>query len=554
MIPCAVATSASAQVLPQRPNILLVMTDDQTVESMRVMPAVQRLLADRGTTFDNSFVNYSLCCPSRATALTGQYSHNHHVQGLHPPLGGYTKLNTSNYLPLWLQQAGYLTMHLGKFLNGYGSQNPDPREVPAGWDVWQASIDPTTYDYDHFTLNENGTLVDYGGPDDAAVYQTDFYTDRAIELIDRYAGSSKPFFFSLAYLAPHHGAPLEFDDPPVLKTPAVALRHQNAFANQLLPMPQSFAEADVSDKPGFVRRRSLFAPDRIASIQEAYQQRLESLLAVDEGVQRIVSELERTGELENTLIVFTSDNGLAWGEHRWRGGKRVPYEESIRVPFVVRYDRLVATARTDARPVLNIDLAPTFAALAGAWAPGAEGRSFLPLLAGGRVPWRTRFLVEHLRRNPPTYCALRAPRYSFVTYATGERELYDLVRDPYQLTNVAGRPASRRTVAVLRKQLARLCKPPPPGLPRHLLCTRKGTGSADVLRGTNGYDILCGGRGNDRLYPRKGKDWVYAGPGRDVIGARDGFADVISCGKGHDVVRVDSRDRARNDCERVKRG
>jgi N-acetylglucosamine-6-sulfatase len=235
LVPCALTASAGAQVFPERPNILLVMTDDQTVESMRVMPEVQQLLADRGTTFDNSFVNFSLCCPSRATAFTGQYSHNHHVQGLTPPLGGYTKLDTTNYLPLWLQQAGYRTMHLGKFLNGYGSQNPDPYEVPPGWDVWQGSIDPSTYDYTHFTLNENGTLMDYGGVNDPGMYQTDFYTNRAIQLIDDNAESSQPFFFSLAYLAPHHGAPLEFDDPPVLKTPAVAPRHQNAFASSSRP-------------------------------------------------------------------------------------------------------------------------------------------------------------------------------------------------------------------------------------------------------------------------------------------------------------------------------
>ncbi len=353
--------------------------------------------------------------------------------------------------------------------------------------------------------------------------------------------ATRPFFLYVAPYAPHAPA-----------TPAE--RHESEFSELSAWRPPSYNEPDVSDKPAWLRALPTLDAARSAALDAFRAQQLRSLLAVDEAIAEIVRALSESGELENTLLVFTSDNGLAWGEHRSRGGKRVPYEESIRVPFVVRYDRLVATARTDTRPVLNIDLAPTFAALAGARAPGAEGRSFLPLLAGGRVPWRTRFLVEHLRRNPPTYCALRAPRYSFVTYATGERELYDLVRDPYQLTNVAGRPASRSTVAVLRKQLARLCKPPPPGLPRHLLCTRKGTGGADVLRGTNGYDILCGGRGNDRLYPRKGKDWVYAGPGRDVIGARDGFADVISCGKGHDVVRVDSRDRARNDCERVKRG
>jgi N-acetylglucosamine-6-sulfatase len=455
LVPCALATSAGAQVFPERPNILLVMTDDQTVESMRVMPDLQRLLADRGTTFDNSFVNFSLCCPSRATAFTGQYSHNTHVQGLAPPLGGYPKLNTSNYLPLWLQEAGYRTMHLGKFLNGYGSQNPDPHEVPPGWDVWQGSIDPSTYDYKHFTLNENGTLVDYGGAKDPGMYQTDFYTNRAIELIDRYAGSSQPFFFSLAYLAPHHGAPLEFDDPPVLRTPAVAPRHQNAFANQLLPMPPSFNEADVSDKPWFVKRRSLFAPDRIAAIQEEYQQRLESLLAVDEGVQRVVSELEWTGELENTLILFTSDNGFMHGEHRISTGKVVLYEPSIRVPLIMAGPG-VPSGQHRSQLVSNADLSPTILDAAGGFAGlPQDGRSLFPLLRDPGLQWGRDLLIEG-RSIDQDFNGLRTPRYMYARYRNGTREMYDLYRDPDELDNLSRDKRYKALRTELSKRLERL--------------------------------------------------------------------------------------------------
>jgi N-acetylglucosamine-6-sulfatase len=452
---CVLAAPARAAELPERPNILLLMTDDQTVESMRVMPEVQRLLADQGTTFDNSFVDFSLCCPSRATAFTGQYAHNHHVKGLAPPLGGYTKLDTSNWLPLWLQQAGYRTMHLGKFLNGYGSQNPDPHEVPPGWDVWQGSIDPSTYDYTHFTLNENGTLVDYGGPDEPGVYQTDMYAERASELIERYGGSPQPFFLSVGFLAPHHGGPMELDDPPGLRTPAVAPRHQNAFASQLLPMPPSFNEFDVSDKPGAVRGRPLLIPERIASIQEEYQQRLESLLAVDEAVTRITAALDRTGELDRTLIIFTSDNGFLHGEHRISTGKVFVYEPSIRVPLIMRGPG-VPRGEHRQQLVENTDLSPTILDAAGG-IPGLpqDGRSLFPLLRDGGLEWGRDLLVEG-RATALSFRALRTPRFLYARYASGTRELYDLLRDPDELDNRARDPRYKLLRRELAKRLERL--------------------------------------------------------------------------------------------------
>ena len=458
LVTFVLAASASAQTPPERPNILMIMTDDQTVESMRVMPAVQRLIADRGTTFDNSFVNFSLCCPSRATAFTGQYSHNSNVQGLAPPLGGYPLLNTSSYLPLWLQQAGYRTIHLGKFLNGYGSQNPDVYEVPPGWDVWQGSIDPTTYDYSRFTLNEDGRLVSY---DDPGMYQTDLYTQRATQLIDRYADSSRPFFFSLAYLAPHHGSPLEVDDPPLLKTPSVAGRHQNVFSAEPLPLPASFNEADVSDKPGFIRRRAALPPDRIAVVQEAYQQRLESLLAVDEGVEQIAAELAEEGELENTLIIFTSDNGFLHGEHRISAGKVVLYEPSIRVPLVMAGPGVAAGQRRR-QLVTNADLSPTILEAAGGL-PGLpqDGRSLFPLLDDPGRQWGRDLLIQG-RSAGHSFNALRTLRYIYAKYGNGGVEMYDLARDPDELHNLNRSRRHKQLRIQLGKRLQRLkrCRGP----------------------------------------------------------------------------------------------
>src|SRR5262245_3724595 len=247
-----------------RPNVVVLMTDDQTVESMRVMPNVKTLLADQGVTFDNSFVSYSLCCPSRATYLTGQYAHNHGVWGNAAPNGGYYKLDSTNTLPVWLSRAGYQTMHIGKYLNGYGTRNA--REVPPGWGLWYGSVDPTTYRYDTFTLNENGTTVNYGTG--VANYQTDVYARKAVSLIAGRAADPRPFFLSVAFLAPHAGGPRDPDDPAGQGTPSPAPRHRNLFRTQPLPTPPSFNEADVSDKPAAIRNRALLTTARITKIRE----------------------------------------------------------------------------------------------------------------------------------------------------------------------------------------------------------------------------------------------------------------------------------------------
>ena len=222
------ASPGSAQKPDDRPNVVVLMTDDQTLESMRVMPGVRRLLADRGTTFTRSFVSFALCCPSRATFLTGQYAHNHGVLGNRPPTGGYGRLDRRETLPVWLRRAGYRTMHVGKFLNRYG-QDLGPYHVPPGWDDWHGSVDPFTYEYYGTMLNENGVLRSY--PSD---YSTDLYAGRAEELIGRAAAGDRPFFLSVGFLAPHGGGPRELDDPAGLATPVPAPRHRALFVALLL--------------------------------------------------------------------------------------------------------------------------------------------------------------------------------------------------------------------------------------------------------------------------------------------------------------------------------
>src|SRR5688572_4432105 len=302
LLPGAAAQAAPDAAAPSRPNIVVIETDDQTLEEMRFLPKTQQLLARQGATFDNFFVSYPLCCPSRATFLTGQYSHNNDVRSNQAPTGGYYGLDSSRTVAVWLQRAGYYTAHIGKYLNQYGTRNRT--EVPAGWSEWRGSIDPTTYRFYNYTLNEQGRLTTYCATPAAACYSTDLYRDKAVELIARRAGQAQPLFLWFNPLAPHSGQPRDPDDPPNLASPSPAPRHANLYANVPLPAPPSFNEADVSDKPRNIQnRRPLTAAD-IAAIRENYQQRAESLAAVDDAVEAIVVALRSAGTLDRTLIVF----------------------------------------------------------------------------------------------------------------------------------------------------------------------------------------------------------------------------------------------------------
>jgi N-acetylglucosamine-6-sulfatase len=461
----ALAIAAGPADARQRPNVLMLMTDDQTVESMRVLGNVKSLLADRGTTFENNFVDFSLCCPSRATYLTGQYAHNHGVLSNSAPSGGYGKLDGRETLPVWLQRAGYHTVHLGKYLNGYGRTNPT--EIPPGWTEWYGSVDPSTYRYYGYTLNENGRLVTY--PNTPANYQTDVYASKAVGLVKRLAPSHRPFFLSVAFLAPHSGGPQGPEDEGVGGTPEPAPRHQHAFDSEPLPRPPSFDEADVSDKPLGIRSRNRLSANQISDITERYRQRLESLLAVDEAVAGIVNALEQTSELGDTLILFTSDNGFFHGEHRVPQGKVLVYEPSIRVPLVMRGPG-VPHGKTLDQLVSNVDLAPTILAAAHAKPERVlDGRSLRTLLRDPQVEFGRDLLIESgtvgtkpRPANNQTFAAVRSAHFLDSAYGNGETELYDLQRDPFELTSAHANPAYAGIRSSLATRLARLrtCRGP----------------------------------------------------------------------------------------------
>jgi N-acetylglucosamine-6-sulfatase len=447
------------------PNVVVVMTDDQTVESLRAMPRTERLLAERGVEFANNFVTNPICCPSRATFLTGRYPHNHGVLRNGAPNGGYARLDGTETLPVWLQRAGYHTAHIGKYLNGYG--RTAPLEVPPGWSEWKGSVDPTTYSMYGYTLNENGTLTTYGNPDveDPATYQTDVYAQKAVELIGRRAPRRKPFFLSVAPLAPHSEADLGDEEPSgTTPGPRAAPRHEGAFAAEPLPQPPSYNEADVSDKPAEIQARNPIGASAAATIEARYRDRLESLLAVDEMVAAIVDALRESGELDETLIVFTADNGFFHGEHRVRTGKQQVYEESIRVPLVIRGPGLPEGA-VRSQPVANVDLAATILEYAGLRSPvPPDGRSLRRLANDPRLEPGRAILIENWcgPREPcfdpllPRYQAVRTHGYLYAERPTGEAELYDLAVDPYQLDSRHADPAYAEIRAALARLLAQM--------------------------------------------------------------------------------------------------
>ena len=425
----------------RQPNVVVVMTDDQDVRSLALMPNVRRLLGDRGVTFTRSFVTTPECCPSRAGYLTGQYSHNNGVLSADPHEGGgYLALDGSNTLPVWLHAAGYETAHVGKYLNGYGiaDEGSDPTEVPPGWDDWQVPVDHTEYRMYGYTLNENGELHRYGHS--ARDYMTDVETRKAVAIIRRAAPGPRPLFLSVAPPAPHGEGVLE-DRAHVLRDPRPAPRDFGAFAEHRLPRPPSFAEADVSDKSSVIRERSQRQRRRLdpAMLRASYLGRSESLLAVDRMVTRLVSALRHSGELDDTYFFFTSDNGFLLGEHGL-SGKDLAYEESTRVPLVVRGPGIPAGERRS-QLVANIDLAPTIAAIART-DPGlkVDGRSLLPAARRPGEPSRRAILIEFLVGRQ-AYSAIRtADDRVLIDYQHGGPELYDLRSDPYELHSVAAEP------------------------------------------------------------------------------------------------------------------
>jgi len=485
------ATAAGAA----KPNIVFILADDLDAAEIQYMPKLKALIADQGLTFSNYSVAMSLCCPSRATTLRGQYPHNTQILGNTLPTGGYQKFfqlgEENSTIATWLQAAGYKTMLAGKYLNDFPIKT-DPMHIPPGWNEWYSAIKGDPYGEFNYTLNENGTVVPYGSqPQD---YGTDVYFGKALDFIGRSLAANQPFFTYIAPYAPH--APY---------TPAP--RHADLFPGVQAPRTPNYNEADVSDKPAYIRNRLLLPPKIMDKIDTDYRHRLQALQAVDEGIAAVVAKVQAAGQLNNTYFFFTSDNGYHLGNHRQIEGKIAPYEEELRVTMIVRGPGVPAGVSLD-QLVGNLDLAPTWADIAGASVPSfVDGRSLLPLMGANPPPnsrWRQVFSIENgpdngdsdtdpnetsavndpnllepkdadqligldptldadlfgpvgralggvlgeplpaptkaagpLAEVVPSLRGLRTQTLSYVEYVTGEVELYDLVKDPYELTNLA---------------------------------------------------------------------------------------------------------------------
>jgi arylsulfatase A-like enzyme len=432
-----------ARALEPPPNIVLILTDDQRADTLAYMPIVQRTLGDHGVTFTNAYVSNPVCCPSRATILTGLYSHSTGVY-TNNFSGGFAAFDDSSTVATWLHDAGYRTGLFGKYLNGYETEY-----TPPGWDRWFATHG--SGDYYSYSATSDGRIVQYG--DARTDYGTSVVGHEAISFI-RDTPAEQPLFAYVSVPAPHD--------------PSIPAPGDDKIFGKIEPWrPPSYNERDVKDKPLYIRDNSWFHAARRREVDRARVRQLRTLPAVDRLVGNVVDVLRETGRLQNTLVVFTSDNGVLWGEHRW-ASKDVPYEEAIAVPFIVRFDALIPSARRDPNLVTNVDLAATFAEVAGAAAPFVEGVSMLPLLLDPTTPWRTGFLIEHMASHGgngvPSFCGYHTRRYVLIRYNGGDSELYDLRNDPWQRSNVYGSSGYAAVQTSLNDRLLAACVPKPPGL------------------------------------------------------------------------------------------
>jgi arylsulfatase A-like enzyme len=502
--PALASKRGNAALLPegQHPNFVVIQTDDQTLDQLYAtytppggaptpaMPNTLASIAEKGVTFNRYYDSYPLCCPSRVTTLTGRYAHNHNVRGNVPPNGGYTGFSfrqaNSHNVATWLQGAGYRTIHVGKFLNGYGDEPfDDGKTVPPGWNAWHSVLKADTNHYYYgYTLNDNGSLDgpfgdpgswetrEYGVRDDfgcplaplngePCLYATDVFTRIASEEVFG-TPAGQPFYLQLDYTAPHG----DFRRPA---GPEPATRHYDSFLGAPYPHGPSegFNEGNVNDKPRFIREASYLSPTETHTYRVYYQKALESLRSIDDGVQRILDTLGAMHQLRNTYIIFTSDNGFFYGEHRLTGGKFLAYEPATHLPLLIRGPGVKPGSSTG-ELVGNIDLAPTILELAGATADKSiDGRSLVPYIldpelrtrrpllfesfvetndveAQGGEPLATRPQAGSSRSNgasasivapPKDYVGIRLGPYKYIEWPSGEKELYDINKDPYELNN-----------------------------------------------------------------------------------------------------------------------
>jgi arylsulfatase A-like enzyme len=444
--------ASETRLADQRPNIIFIMTDDQPPQTVAYMPTVKNVLMAEGVNFENGFLTTPLCCPSRASILSGEYVHNHEVYTNRYPMGGAKKFDDISTVAVWLREAGYRTAYFGKYLNGYSDLEPYG-VMPPGWSDWAVFLANDTSSEErgnlqyffNFTMSENGEAVEY--PKTKENFGADIVTAKAVNFVND--ARDEPFMLFVSYYNPH--SPYRW-----------AKRHQETFRagwNWEQYRPPNFNEENIREKPDYISELKPFSPEEV---DITYKQILRSLLSVDDGVASLLHVLDQTGLDENTIIIYITDNGLTAGDHRFGFSKNCPYEACIKTPFIV-YAPGRYTPRTDASLVANIDLAPTFADLAGAEIPASvNGVSIVPLLEKTASTWRDAILIEHWPTEEgvgsiiPEFYSVRTHTWKYTEYETGECELYDLVEDPYELDNLADKWKYREIQAELQARLEEL--------------------------------------------------------------------------------------------------
>jgi N-acetylglucosamine-6-sulfatase len=530
-----------SEPLSERPSFVVIQTDDETLDQLYTvfnaggveipaMPNTLSMIAGRGETFNRYYVSYPLCCPSRVTLLTGRYAHNSNVRGNVQPNGGYSGFRArgawSHNLATWLQGAGYRTIHIGKFLNGYGDPPYDNgTEVPPGWSAWHTVENADTHHYYYgYELNDNGTIDgpfgdsgswdtrEYGERDyfgcptstieeKPCLYETDVFSRIASEEL---FGTSpeQPFYLQLDYTAPHG----DFRRPA---GPEPAPRHYTLFDGAPYPhdREEGFNEGNVNDKPRFIREAPYLSPEEIHTYRVYYDKALASLRAIDDGVKTVLDTLGTEHRLRNTYVIFVSDNGFFYGEHRLTGGKFLAYEPSTHLPFLIRGPGIKPGTSTG-ELAANTDIAPTILELAGVKPDKSiDGTSLIPFLRDPSLRTRRGILFESFvqtddveangeptaqravsevrpRRKksgkakasivapPKDYEGIRLGPYKYIEWPDGEKELYDITKDPNELNNIVRVPNYFPIRAFLHAQLIRLeacvgraCREPAPPFP-----------------------------------------------------------------------------------------
>jgi len=457
VFPTLAISQRPARAMPvSSPNIVFILIDDLRWDELSCAghpyiktPNIDRI-AKEGALFGNAFMTTPLCSPSRASFLTGKYAHTHGITDNVDRSAASKRLVT---FPALLHRSGYETAFIGKWHMG-NDDAPRP-----GFDRWVSFKGQGTYINPE--INEDGKTVKRPG------YTTDILTGYAVEFIRQ--RHEKPYLVYLAHKAIHPEVTQNNDGSVNLEDAERFLpaeRHQNAYAGVTILRRPNYGRAPQG-KPALQRQigNLPLLGARTVTTDEAILGRQRTLLAIDEGVGEILKALKETGQLDNTIIVFTSDNGYFYGEHGLSVERRLAYEESIRMPLLVRYPEAIKPGAVRDEMVLNIDLAPTLLTLAGVSVPSdMQGRSLVPLLKGERSNWRKSFLIEYYsdtvfpRISHMGYKAVRTDRWKYIHYLElrGMDELYDLKGDPYEMKNLIGTPQASAALSVLKSEMARL--------------------------------------------------------------------------------------------------